>query len=116
MQTRSTRANQHARLLSRVDSHSPKTEFCTEFIAFVKQDLNEHAPDEVPDPEELIDSGRDTLPSPRMILDEELFQAPMFPIVILKDVLPFYEADPLTEDFLFDLEISEREKNHRNMK
>ncbi len=51
-----------------------------------------------------------------MILNEELFQAPMFPIVILKDVLLFYEADPLTEDFLSDLEISEREKNHRNMK
>ncbi len=40
----------------------------------------------------------------------------MFPIVILKDVLSFYETDPLTEDFLSDLEISEREKNHRNMK
>ncbi len=51
-----------------------------------------------------------------MILTEELFQAPMFAFVILKHVLSFFEADPLTEDFLSDLEISEREKNHRNMK
>ncbi len=89
MQTRSTRANQHARLLSRVEKYSPKTEFCTEVVVLVKQVLNEHGSDEVPDPEDIIDSVRDALPSPRMILTEELFQAPMFPIVILKDVLSF---------------------------
>ncbi len=110
MQTRSTRANQQARLLSRVDSHSPKTEFCTEAVVLVKRVINEHGPDEVPDPEDIIDRVLDSLPSPRMILNEERFQATMFPIVILKDVLFFYEADPLTEDFLFDLEISERER------
>ncbi len=116
MQTRSTRANQHARLLSRVDSHSPKTEFCTEVAVLVKQVLDEHGPDEVPDPEDIIDRVRDALPSPRMVLTEEFFQAPMFPIVILKDVLSFYETDPSTDDFLSDLELSERDKNNRNMK
>ncbi len=65
----------------------------------MKQVLNEHGPDEVPDPEDIIDRVRDALPSLRMILTEELFQAPVFPIVILKDMLSFYEADPLTEDF-----------------
>ncbi len=116
MQTRSTRANQHARLLRHVDSPSPKTEFCTEVVVLVKQVLNEHGPDEIPDPEDITDRVRDALPSPRMILTEEFFQAPMFPIVILKDVLSFYESDPLTDDFLSDLELSERDKNNRNMK
>ncbi len=51
MQTRSTTmANEDARLLSRVDSHSPKTEFCTEVVTFVMQVLNERGPDQVSDP------------------------------------------------------------------
>ncbi len=36
--------------------------------------------------------------------------------MILKDVLSFYESDPLTDDFLSDLELLDRDKNNRNMK
>ncbi len=75
MQTRSTGANQQALLLSRVDSHSPKTEFCTEVVVHVKQVFNEHGFDEVSDPEDIIDRVRDALPSPCMNLTEEFFQA-----------------------------------------
>ncbi len=64
---------------------------------------------------EIIAGLRETLPLSRTILTEEFFQSPMFPVAIKKDVLSFYSANPMTDEFLSKLELPEADQWNPNL-
>eukprot|EP00171_Calliarthron_tuberculosum_P021656 IDg21656t1 len=80
-----THANQHVDVFHRSERHQPKTQFAKDIVLYVKAVLEEICPDDA-DSHEILEGIRESFPTPRMILNSELFGAPLFSVAILKYV------------------------------
>eukprot|EP00171_Calliarthron_tuberculosum_P002827 IDg2827t1 len=95
--------------------HKAKNKLSKEIVALCKVILRERKPEEEVEPDYILEGVRESLESPRTILNEEFFLGPLFPVFILGDTLKFYGSDPLTPEFVKNLDLLSVDKRDKNL-